>query len=155
MPRRSYLSGGVRYDYKTHTPQRRSGLEDKIANQIKRAKQTLRYEQYELPYIIPQTNHVYTPDFVLSNGIIVEAKGIFDVEDRKKHLLIKEQYPNLDIRFVFSNPSHKLYKGAKSTYAQWCDKYGFQYAKALIPAAWFDERKRKTDGLREKKKKKK
>ena len=28
--------------------------------------------------------------------------------DRKKHLLIKEQHPELDIRFVFSRAGNKL-----------------------------------------------
>ena len=153
MPRPGYLSGGFRYNYKAHTPQKRSGLEDKIAAQIQRANVKAEYEAYELHYEIPASNHVYTPDFLLPNGVIVEAKGIFDVEDRKKHLLIKEQFPELDIRFVFTNPNHKLYKGAKSTYREWCEKHGFQYAKGLIPSSWFSEAKRPTTGLIQKKKK--
>lgn len=153
MPRKGYLSGGYRYNYKEHTPQKRSGLEDRIAAQIKRAKINVVYEAYELHYEIPASMHTYTPDFILPNNIVVEAKGIFDVEDRKKHLLIREQFPALDIRFVFSNPNHKLYKGAKTTYADWCDKHHFKYAKALIPSAWFDEAFRPTQGLLPKKQK--
>jgi hypothetical protein len=45
---------------------------------------------------------------------------------------------------VFSNPQAKLSKGAKSTYAQWCDKHGFLYAKETIPLEWIKEKKRKT-----------
>ena len=44
---------------------------------------------------------VYKPDFILNNGIIVEAKGWFKPTDRVKHLLVQEQYPDLDIRFYF------------------------------------------------------
>ena len=44
---------------------------------------------------------LYKPDFVLNNGIIIEAKGWFKARDRVKHLLIQEQYPELDIRFCF------------------------------------------------------
>ena len=77
---------------------------------------------------------------MLRNGIIVESKGIFDVEDRKKHLLIREQHPELDIRFVFSSSRSKLYKGSKTSYAEWCEKYGFQFADKLIPAAWLREK---------------
>ena len=34
---------------------------------------------------------LYKPDFVLNNGIIIEAKGWFRPRDRVKHLLIKDQ----------------------------------------------------------------
>lgn len=90
----------------------------------------------------------------MANGIIIEAKGIFNTADRQKHLLIKQQYPHLDIRFVFSSPTHKIYKGSKSTYADWCEQHGFLYAAKLIPAAWFREPKKDTQGLKEKPKKK-
>jgi hypothetical protein len=60
------------------------------------------------------------------------------LEDRKKHLLIREQYPNLDIRFVFTNSKAKINKGSKTTYADWCDKNSFKYADKLIPKEWFN-----------------
>lgn len=113
------------------------------------------YEQSILKYTIPASIHQYTPDFILSNGIIIEAKGIFEVADRQKHLLIKTQFPHLDIRFVFQNANNKLYKGSKTTYAMWCEKNGFKYATKLIPASWFTERKKNTTGLIPKKKGKK
>lgn len=104
-------------------------------------------------YTIPASDHQYTPDFQLANGILIEAKGLFDVDDRRKHLLIKKQYPHLDIRFVFQNPKNKIYKGSKTTYADWCDKYGFKYATKLIPASWFKEASKPTVGLLQKKEK--
>lgn len=122
--------------------------------QIKSKEKKEVYEQSYLNYTIPESVHKYTPDFILSNGIIIEAKGLFEVNDRKKHLLIKKQYPHLDIRFVFQNPHNYLYKGAKSTYADWCHKYGFKYATKLIPDAWFTESKKDTGGLLAKKEKK-
>lgn len=83
----------------------------------------------------------------MSNGVIIEAKGLFEVADRQKHLLIKKQYPHLDIRFVFQNPHNKIYKGSSTTYAKWCDKYGFKWARRYIPAAWFKEKRKDTTGL--------
>ena len=71
----------------------------------------------------------YLPDFLLPNGIFLEVKGRFKLEDRKKHLFIKEMYPDLDIRFVFDNPNGKLNKGGKSSYADWCTKNGFLFCK--------------------------
>jgi hypothetical protein len=118
----------------------RSGLEEKIAAQLEAAGIPVAFEQFKLKYMVPAREATYTPDFVLRNGIIVESKGIFDVEDRKKHLLIREQYPELDIRFVFSSSRSKLYKGSKTTYAEWCEKNGLLFADKLIPVAWLRER---------------
>ena len=118
----------------------RSGLEEKIAAQLEAAGIPVAFEQYKLKYVVPAREATYTPDFVLRNGIIVESKGIFDVEDRKKHLLIREQHPDLDIRFVFSSSRAKLYKGSKTSYAEWCEKNDFQFADKLIPSAWLREK---------------
>ena len=105
------------------------------------------YEKYAIAYEIPATKHHYTPDFILPNGIIIEAKGIFEAADRKKHLLIRQQYPNLDIRFVFSNAKTRIGTGAKTTVAEWCEKHGFQYASREIPSRWFKETMKDTNGL--------
>ena len=125
----------------------RSGLEVTIATQMNNAGIPYRYEQDTISYTIPVSKHTYNPDFILPNGIIVEGKGLFDIIDRKKHMLSKNQYPHLDIRFVFSSPTTKLYKGSKTTYAMWCEKYGFKYAKKLIPVEWFKESAKDTSGL--------
>ena len=100
----------------------------------------VRYEDIKISFTQPAKQRKYTPDFILKNGIVIETKGRFVAADRMKHLFIKEIWGNkYDIRFVFNNPNAKLYKGAKSTYGQWCDKHGFQYAKGKIPQAWFEE----------------
>lgn len=126
---------GLQYGY-------RSGLEMQIDAWLKQRGIDGQYEQNVIHYIKPQTKHKYTPDFTLPNGIIIESKGRFTSDDRKKHLYIQKQYPGLDIRFVFTNPKAKLYKGAKSTYADWCTKNGFLFAKKEIPEEWLDEQKR-------------
>lgn len=125
----------------------RSGLEETIAKQLEQAGIPVSFEENTVEYEIPASKHKYTPDFVLPNGIIVESKGIFESDDRKKHQLIKKQYPHLDIRFIFSNPNQKLYKKSPTTYAMWCNKYGFKYAKKVIPASWFKEEPKDTKGL--------
>lgn len=114
----------------------RSGLEEDINALLAEKKIDGEYEQHKIKYIIPATDHTYTPDFRLPNGIFVETKGRFVVEDRKKHILIRQQHPNLDIRFVFQNSKNKIRKGSKTTYADWCVKYGFIYADKVIPDAW-------------------
>lgn len=114
----------------------RSGLEERVAKELTEAGVGYEYESVKVKYDVHETR-TYTPDFILKKGyVIVETKGRFTTADRKKHLLIKKQHPKLDIRFVFQNSRAKLYKGAKSTYADWCDKHGFQYADKSIPEEW-------------------
>jgi len=128
----------------------RSGLEHKIGEQLKSADVEWHYEPERIPYIPDQ--QTYTPDFYLvskkdyqypsrmdRHGIFIETKGRFIGSDRAKHLLIKKQHPDLDIRFVFTNPNQKLYKGSRTTYGEWCEKHGFRYAKQDIPSEWIIE----------------
>ena len=117
----------------------KSGLEENISKQIESKGIEVQYESEKVAYIIPASEHTYNPDFKLPNGIRVETKGRFVLADRKKHLLVKEQNPNLDIRFVFSNSKNKINKKSKTTYADWCDKHGFKYADKEIPDSWFSE----------------
>jgi len=124
-------SQGIKYGY-------RSGLESKVSAQLNEAGVSFEYETFKIEYQVNETRK-YTPDFRLPNGIIVETKGRFISDDRKKHLLVQQQHPDLDIRFVFSNSKAKLNKGAKSTYADWCIKHGFLYADKTIPEEWLNE----------------
>jgi hypothetical protein len=120
----------------------RSGLEEKVGDQLREEGVDAQYEPFKIPYLVPATQHKYTPDYVLPNGIIVETKGRFLPDDRKKHVLIREQYPGLDVRFVFSNPKAKLRKGSPTSYADWCEKNGFVYTSKLVPAEWIAESSR-------------
>lgn len=118
----------------------RSGLEVQIAAQLKAAGIDADYEKLKVPYTVPESLHKYTPDWKLPNGIIIESKGRFVTADRKKHILLKEQHPTMDLRFVFSRSKTPISKGSKTTYADWCDKNGFKYADKLIPPEWLTER---------------
>jgi len=118
----------------------RSGLEEVNAEYLKECGVKVQYEEHKVHFMYPPRDAKYTPDWVLPNGIVVETKGRFMVADRKKHLIIKTQHPELDIRFVFSNPKSKISKGSKTTYAMWCEKHGFAYDKQLIPEEWMKEK---------------
>jgi hypothetical protein len=119
----------------------KSGLEDNIADQLKALGKPVNYETRTIKW----DDHMlrsYTPDFNLDNGIIIESKGRFTASDRRKHVEIQKQYPELDIRFVFTNS--RSYYSAKTTanrktYGDWCDANGFKYADKLIPQEWIDE----------------
>ena len=59
----------------------RSGLEEKNSDFLKSFSIEPHYEEQYLEYVVPQSTHKYTPDFVLPNGIIIETKGVWDAED--------------------------------------------------------------------------
>jgi hypothetical protein len=113
----------------------RSGLEDDISEDLKQRGVAFGYETMKIKWVLHR-NKSYTPDFILPNGVIVESKGRFTTDDRMKHLEIKKQHPELDIRFVFSNSRAKIRKGSKTTLGMWADKNGFMYADKRIPEEW-------------------
>ena len=118
----------------------RSGLEEKVAEYLASKGVGFSFETLKVPYVKPETKHIYTPDFILDNGIIIETKGRWMMEDRKKHVLIRKQHPNLDIRILFQNAHAKISKGSKTSYADFCEKHGITYAHREIPVAWLKEK---------------
>lgn len=128
-----------------------SGLEASIAKQLQSRGIEFDYESIRIPYTIPATEHKYTPDFrvVTPSGkeIIIESKGIWTYDDRYKHLLIRKEHPELDIRFVFTRSKTKISKGSKTTYADICEGRGrgrfrgvvWMYADKRIPTEWLKE----------------
>ena len=122
----------------------RSGLEERVARQLQELGVEFEYETLKIRYTKPAEETYYTPDFILPNNIIVETKGQFPTADRKKHKIIKQQFGDkYDIRFVFSNPNQRIGKKSKTTYAAWCERFGFQYAKEKIPMDWIKEKNAK------------
>jgi hypothetical protein len=119
--------------------QYRSGLEHTISIALDELGCAYEYETTNIKW----DDHVlrsYTPDFILPNGIVIEVKGYFDTQQRRKHIAIQQQYPEIDLRFVFSRSKSKIYKGSKTTYGTWCDKNNFKYADKCIPLAWIKEK---------------
>ncbi len=117
----------------------RSGLEVITSQDLNAQSVPHLYERVRIRYTQPG---VYITDFVLTEqAIIIETKGAFDSSDRAKMLRVKAEHPNLDIRFLFSNPNTRIGKLSKTTYGTWCEKHGFPYAKGgKVPAAWLSHR---------------
>ena len=112
----------------------RSKLEQRIAKLLKDLGVVYEYETHKVAY---QIQHNYIPDFCLPNGVILEAKGYWDAEDRRKIKAVKEQNPDLDLRMVFQDPYNKISKGSKTTYAKWCEKHDIRWCSfATIPIEW-------------------
>lgn len=114
----------------------RSRFELQLAKGLADNKVKFEYESKKFLYVPkPRT---YTPDFYLvESDIYIEAKGHLDKADRVKMALVKQQHKDLDIRFVFMNARNKIYKGSRTTYADWCNKHNFRWAEKSIPTEWF------------------
>lgn len=123
----------------------RSGLEEQVDTWLKSRGIDGRFEDRAdtIVYEKPASQHRYTRDFRLPNGIIIETKGRFLAADRKKHLLIQKQHPHLDVRFVFSRAKTPITSGSKTTVADWADKHGFKWAEKQVPEAWLQEKPKK------------
>ena len=106
---------------------RRSKLELKFEELLQEMEVEYGYEVTKIPYTIPESKHTYTVDWTTIDGILIETKGyLSDYAERKKYELIKQQHPNIDIRFVFDNPN-KLCGGTKMTHSKWAEKHNFKY----------------------------
>jgi hypothetical protein len=117
----------------------RSGLEVAIARFFESLEVPAQYEAYKLKYEVPARIATYTPDFVLPNGITIESKGLMPTAERQKYLLIRNDHPGLDLRFVFTNPNTRISKTSATTYAKWATHHGFLFAKGLPPTEWINE----------------
>ena len=112
----------------------RSGLEERVAELMTELGVSYEYETTKIAYTI---SHNYCPDFVLPNGIILETKGYWDSEDRRKIKNVKEQNPDMDIRMVFQAPFNTISKKSKTTYAQYCERLGIPWTSFHdIPLEW-------------------
>ncbi len=83
----------------------------------------------------------YTCDFMLIKGdgspLYIETKGRFCSKDRTKHRLLKKQYPDVDIRLLFSD-NGKV--SDRTRYLDWA-------RKSDIPAALIIKPNKKREGV--------
>ena len=98
----------------------KSKLEEEFNNFLEQNKIAFAYENFTISYLKPARASRYTPDFSCPDknnnySIIFETKGHFITADRQKHLFIKQQYPLMDIRFVFSNSKNRIGKKSQTT----------------------------------------
>lgn len=108
----------------------------------RRIKINAEYEVDEFQYKVSELR-MYTPDWTVTTDsgklIFLEYKGKLSQADRKKMKLIKLQYPDLDIRFIFQKPGNKIFKGSRTTYARWAVQHGFKWANNELPIEWIME----------------
>jgi len=101
------------------------------------------YEKEHLVWLEPEKLRKYKPDYFIERDdrtlLIVEAKGRWTADDRKKMCCVTEQNPDLDIRILFER-DNTLSKNPKSMrYTEWCAKKGITCAVGRkIPEEWLD-----------------
>lgn len=100
----------------------------------------VKYEPDKLKFTQPAVERTYIPDWKIKTGVYIETKGKLDLESRKKMVWVKEQYPEFTFYFLFQNAHNRLTKRSKTTYAEWAEKNGFQWAHFPdgIPNEWFN-----------------
>lgn len=112
--------------------QLRNSFERKIDSQLEKSGATYSYETVKLPYIIYGT---YLPDFavrtVCGNQFILECKGHFRPEDKRKLAAVKAQHPEIDLRLLFY--SFKLKD------IRWAIKNRIPYAIGNLPQEWIGD----------------
>ena len=112
----------------------RSGLEERVADLLCELGVKYEYESTKIPYVI---HHTYTPDFILPSGVMLECKGYWDAEDRRKIKAVKTLNPELDLRMVFQAPYNTISKKSKTTYAKYCERLDIPWTSyANIPLEW-------------------
>jgi hypothetical protein len=138
----------------TIEPNYRSKLEEKVAEQLEADGVEFHHEGKWVPYIVPERQAKYLPDFHFDEcPIIIEAKGRFgggnpkfkqpatdSAKERQKLILLKEQHPELDIRIVFQRASTPIYPKSPTSHGKWATDHGFKWSdKGVVPQDWLDE----------------
>lgn len=136
VPRNTSPPGSTMYEVKLAGF--RSGFERTLDFQLKSSGVKYSYETLKLPYTLTGN---YNPDFILENGIIIEAKGYMDKDAKRKMEAVRRQHPDLDIRIVFMNADKKMPNSSRQTHGEWATRHGYKWADGKIPQEWLDERK--------------
>lgn len=123
----------------------KNGIETRCKEQTESMGYDNIYECIKLPYSYVE-KRMYTPDFYIGGTFkydskkfkdrIIEIKGYFPPEDRKKMLKVRENYPDSFIGIVFSNPLKTISKQSRTTYEAWAIKNNFYVGSKLIPEEW-------------------
>lgn len=117
----------------------KSKLEVLVAALLKRAKVPIKYETDVIEFVQPAKKRKYHPDFRLpGDHRYIEVKGKLDREARQKYIWVKEQHPDVQLYLLFAKADNRLSKNSRTTYAEWAEENGFEWAdvRVGIPKHW-------------------
>jgi predicted nuclease of restriction endonuclease-like RecB superfamily len=103
-------------------PKYRSKFEGSVAALLPK---TVKYEAETYDYVLELR---YTPDWRVSHkgkSFLLEAKGKFDYEQRRKILAVLRYNAGLDLRIIFMR-NNRISKKSKTTYTDWCFAHGIK-----------------------------
>lgn len=114
----------------------KSGFERSFEANLRSRKIKFKYEVTSIPYTLHRN---YNPDFYFAEkDFFIETKGLLDRDSKAKMIAVKQQHPEIDIRFIFMKADKKI-PGTKQTHAQWAERNGFRWAETVAPEEWFNE----------------
>jgi hypothetical protein len=138
----------------------RTEFEATTAMRLIRRNISFEYEPARLRYTDKNgRKRITQPDFHLKpksndphGGMFVEAKSLLKNDHLSRYELLREQRPDLDIRFIFEQPDRTISHfgvadGEGQTravsYSEWADMNGFKWSGEAIPNALLNELKKK------------
>ncbi len=117
----------------------RSWLEADVVEDLKKRKIEFEYEKERVVFVEPAKVRTYIPDLSFPSGLIVEIKGRWTAQDRRKISYVLEQNPDKDIRILFDK-DNTISRGSKTRYSDWCNKRNIKFAIGnKVPEEWFDD----------------
>jgi len=133
----------------------RSKFETLVAASLKRHRVAFEYEPFNVKYSSrvastycqscgskdTRKNRNYRPDFVLGNGIYLEAKGKLTSAERSKIIAILETSDviNLDNYRLLFMRDNTLSKTSTTRYSEWATKHGIIFhvsSTGEVPKNW-------------------
>ena len=114
---------------KRRAGERRSKLEDQVAENLETHGYSATYEQDKFKYVISRT---YRPDFKVGD-FYIEVKGWWQQADRSKFLAVVLSNPDLPIFVALQRPLQRISKTSRTTYAEWCTRWGICWCPIPIP----------------------
>jgi hypothetical protein len=113
----------------------RSNLETQVEEALLAQGYAPQYEPEKFGYVL---HRQYRPDFKVGD-VYVEVKGWWPPAERTKFLAVIMNNPGLPIFVALQRPHMTLSKQSKTTYAQWCSKYGIAWCPIPIPPEFMQQ----------------
>ena len=112
----------------------RSGLEEKVADLLGELEYLTNMNQLKYLMLFSILTRLIC---ILPSGVMLECKGYWDTDDRRKIKAVKTLNPDLDLRMVFQAPYNTISKKSKTTYAQYCERLNIPWTSFHnIPLEW-------------------
>jgi len=120
-------------------PKYRSKLEGKVAEALYSFGVSASYEGYKLIWQdwANGNEYRYVPDFVLSDGTIIEAKGRYRFDHMERHESLLRTFPAIRLCIAFQC-NNWISSDWDERYSDWCEDRGIEWTLgAEIPTNWF------------------